>query len=32
MRKLIIVDGLPVIKQLEKFDKNRNFVEVALIF
>lgn len=32
MKKLIIVDGLPVIKQLKKFNGNPDYVETALMF
>lgn len=32
MKKLIIVDGLPVIKQLKRFNGNPDYAETALMF
>lgn len=32
MKKLIVVDGLPVIKQLKKFNGNPDYAETALMF
>ena len=32
MKKLTIVDGMPVIKQLKKFNGNPDYVETALVF